>query len=137
MAGEGEQGAVRRERDRLDPADAVAESGQLLSRAQVPQLDAAIDPRARQCLPVRCKRQGVDPEDEGVVLAEEQQAGQGGPDDPAQVVLGRRQRDGTEQVQVTARAVEKERLDLARLGDLTVLSRGGVPIPLSPSKSGI
>ncbi len=44
------------------------------------------------------ERQGVDPEDEGVVLAEEQQAGHGGPDDPAQVVLGRRQRDGTEQV---------------------------------------
>ena len=40
-------------------------------------------------------------------------------------------RDGTEQVQVTARAVERERLDLARLGDLTVLSRNGVPIPLS------
>ena len=40
-------------------------------------------------------------------------------------------RDGTEQVQVTARAIEKERLDLGSIGDLTVVSRNGVPIPLS------
>ena len=40
-------------------------------------------------------------------------------------------RDRTEQVQVTARAIAKERLDLARIGDLTVLSRNGVPIPLA------
>ncbi|MBY0613263.1 MAG: efflux RND transporter permease subunit [Beijerinckiaceae bacterium] len=40
-------------------------------------------------------------------------------------------RDGTEQVQVTARAIEKERLDLGRIGDLTIVSRNGVPIPLS------
>ncbi len=40
-------------------------------------------------------------------------------------------RDGIEQVQVTARAIQSERLNLARIGDLTVVSRNGVPIPLS------
>jgi multidrug efflux pump len=40
-------------------------------------------------------------------------------------------RDRTEQVGVVARAVASERLDLGRIGDLTVLSRGGVAVPLS------
>ncbi|MGL5116307.1 MAG: efflux RND transporter permease subunit, partial [Beijerinckiaceae bacterium] len=39
-------------------------------------------------------------------------------------------RDGTEKVDVVARAREGERLDLGRIGDLTVLSRGGVAVPL-------
>ena len=40
-------------------------------------------------------------------------------------------RSGTEKIDVTARAVKEERLDLNRIGDLTILSRGGVPVPLS------
>ncbi len=40
-------------------------------------------------------------------------------------------RDGTEQVQVTARAIQSERLSLDRIGDLTVISRNGIPVPLS------
>ena len=40
-------------------------------------------------------------------------------------------RDGTERVDVVARAVRAERLDLGRIGDLTVVSRNGVPVPLS------
>ncbi len=40
-------------------------------------------------------------------------------------------RDGTERVDVVARAVASERLDLGRIGDLTVLSRGGVAVPLA------
>src|SRR5215211_6723691 len=40
-------------------------------------------------------------------------------------------RHGTERVEVVARAVRAERLDLGRIGDLTVVSRNGVPVPLS------
>ncbi|MBH0237153.1 efflux RND transporter permease subunit [Methylobrevis albus] len=40
-------------------------------------------------------------------------------------------RDGIEKVEVVARAVAAERLDLDRLGDLTVAVRGGVAVPLS------
>ncbi len=40
-------------------------------------------------------------------------------------------RDGIEKVEVVARAVAGERLDLARVGDLTVTSRNGVAVPLS------
>ena len=40
-------------------------------------------------------------------------------------------RDGIEKVDVVARAVKSERADLGRIGDLTVLSRDGVPVPLS------
>jgi multidrug efflux pump subunit AcrB len=40
-------------------------------------------------------------------------------------------RDGTEKVEVVARAVAAERLDLGRIGDLTVLSRNGIAVPLS------
>ncbi|MCO5130741.1 MAG: efflux RND transporter permease subunit [Xanthobacteraceae bacterium] len=40
-------------------------------------------------------------------------------------------RDGIEKVEVVARAVANERLDLARVGDLTITSRGGVAVPLS------
>jgi multidrug efflux pump len=40
-------------------------------------------------------------------------------------------RSGSEKIDVTARAAKEERLDLNRLGDLTILSRGGVPVPLS------
>ena len=40
-------------------------------------------------------------------------------------------RDGIEKVGVVARAVPSERLDLGRVGDLTIYSRGGVPVPLS------
>jgi multidrug efflux pump len=39
-------------------------------------------------------------------------------------------RDGIERVGVIARAVPSERLDLARVGDLTVTSRNGVAVPL-------
>ncbi len=40
-------------------------------------------------------------------------------------------RNGTEKVDVVARAAQSERLDLGRIGDLTVLSRGGVAVPLA------
>lgn len=40
-------------------------------------------------------------------------------------------RDGIEKVGVVARAVPSERLDLGRVGDLTIYSRGGVAVPLS------
>ena len=40
-------------------------------------------------------------------------------------------RDGTEKVGIVARAVASERLDLGHLGDLTIVSRGGVPVPVS------
>ncbi|KAF0231777.1 MAG: acriflavin resistance [Beijerinckiaceae bacterium] len=40
-------------------------------------------------------------------------------------------RDGTEQVQVTARAVASERLSPAKLADFTLIARNGVPVPLS------
>jgi multidrug efflux pump subunit AcrB len=40
-------------------------------------------------------------------------------------------RQGTERVDVVARAVAAERLELGRLGDLTVVSRNGVPVPLA------
>jgi multidrug efflux pump subunit AcrB len=40
-------------------------------------------------------------------------------------------RDGTEPVEVVARAAPEERLDLGRVGDLTVLTRNGVPVPLA------
>jgi multidrug efflux pump subunit AcrB len=40
-------------------------------------------------------------------------------------------RDGIEKVGVVARAVPSERLDLGRVGDLTIISRNGVPVPLS------
>jgi multidrug efflux pump len=39
-------------------------------------------------------------------------------------------RDGIEKVGVVARAVPSERLDLARVGDLTITSRNGVVVPL-------
>jgi multidrug efflux pump len=39
-------------------------------------------------------------------------------------------RDGIEKVQVVARAVPSERLDLAHVGDLTITSRNGVAVPL-------
>lgn len=39
-------------------------------------------------------------------------------------------RDGIEKVGVVARAVPSERLDLAKVGDLTIISRGGVAVPL-------
>jgi multidrug efflux pump subunit AcrB len=38
-------------------------------------------------------------------------------------------RDGVDKITVVARAVESERLDLARIGDLTIPTRGG-PVPL-------
>jgi multidrug efflux pump len=39
-------------------------------------------------------------------------------------------RDGIEKVEVVARAVPSERLDLANVGDLTITSRNGVAVPL-------
>ena len=39
-------------------------------------------------------------------------------------------RDGIEKVGVVARAVPSERLDLGRVGDLTITSRNGVAVPL-------
>jgi multidrug efflux pump subunit AcrB len=40
-------------------------------------------------------------------------------------------RDGTEKVDVVARAVPAERLDLGHIGDLTITTRNGTPVPLS------
>jgi multidrug efflux pump subunit AcrB len=40
-------------------------------------------------------------------------------------------RDGTEQVAVVARAIPAERLDLGRIEDLTISTRGGVAVPLA------
>ena len=40
-------------------------------------------------------------------------------------------RDGIEKVEVVARAVPAERLDLAHIGDLSIYSRNGVAVPLS------
>ncbi len=40
-------------------------------------------------------------------------------------------RDGIEKVDVVARAVPSERLDLGHVGDLTVTSRNGVAVPLT------
>ncbi|MBK5957781.1 multidrug transporter AcrB [Rhodoplanes elegans] len=40
-------------------------------------------------------------------------------------------RDRTEKVAVVARAIAPQRGDLGAIGDLTVMSRGGVPVPLS------
>ena len=40
-------------------------------------------------------------------------------------------RDRTEKIDVVARAVKEERVDLARIGDLTIVARNGTPIPLS------
>src|SRR4029453_10299222 len=40
-------------------------------------------------------------------------------------------RDGIEKVEVVARAVPSERLDLAHIGDLAIYSRNGVGVPLS------
>ncbi|CAN5384764.1 efflux RND transporter permease subunit [soil metagenome] len=40
-------------------------------------------------------------------------------------------RDGVEKVGVVARAVPAERLDLGRVGDLTIIARNGVAVPLS------
>src|SRR5262245_60199525 len=40
-------------------------------------------------------------------------------------------RDGVEKVEVVARAVPAERLDLAKIGDLSLYSRNGVAVPLS------
>lgn len=40
-------------------------------------------------------------------------------------------RDGTEKVVVVARAIAPQRGDLGALGDLTIVSRNGVPVPLS------
>jgi multidrug efflux pump subunit AcrB len=40
-------------------------------------------------------------------------------------------RQGTEKIAVVARAVAPQRADLGALGDLTVMARNGVPVPLS------
>src|SRR6185437_7636395 len=40
-------------------------------------------------------------------------------------------RDGTERIDVVARAVPAERLDLSRLPSLTIIARNGVAVPLS------
>jgi multidrug efflux pump subunit AcrB len=40
-------------------------------------------------------------------------------------------RAGTERVDVVARAARSERLDLGRIGDLTIVSRNGIPVPLA------
>ena len=40
-------------------------------------------------------------------------------------------RDGTERIDVVARAVKAERTTLERIGELTVASRGGAPVPLA------
>jgi multidrug efflux pump subunit AcrB len=40
-------------------------------------------------------------------------------------------RDGIDKVDVVARAAPEDRADLARLGDLTIVSRNGAPVPVS------
>jgi multidrug efflux pump subunit AcrB len=40
-------------------------------------------------------------------------------------------RDGTEKVDVVARATANERLDLGHIGDLTITARDGTPVPLA------
>ncbi|MBI5264022.1 MAG: efflux RND transporter permease subunit [Bradyrhizobium sp.] len=40
-------------------------------------------------------------------------------------------RDGTEKVSVVARAIERQRSDIGSIGDLTILARNGVPVPVS------
>jgi multidrug efflux pump len=40
-------------------------------------------------------------------------------------------RDGTDRVDVVARAVPSERVDLGRIGDLTITARNGVAVPLA------
>jgi multidrug efflux pump len=40
-------------------------------------------------------------------------------------------RSGTERIEVVARAAREERADLAGIADLTIVSRGGTPVPLS------
>ena len=40
-------------------------------------------------------------------------------------------RDGIEKVEVVARATPEERADLDRLGDLTIVSRNGTPVPVA------
>ena len=40
-------------------------------------------------------------------------------------------RDSTERVEVVARATERERLDLSRIGDLTIVARNGLAVPLA------
>ncbi len=40
-------------------------------------------------------------------------------------------REGTELIRVVVRAAQEERLDLARLGDLTILTPGGAAVPLT------
>jgi multidrug efflux pump len=40
-------------------------------------------------------------------------------------------RDGTEKVPVIARAVQNERADVSRIGDLTILTHNGAPVPLA------
>ncbi|HET9718343.1 MAG TPA: efflux RND transporter permease subunit [Pseudolabrys sp.] len=40
-------------------------------------------------------------------------------------------RDGVEKIEVVARAIPSERLDLAHIGDLSLFSRNGVAVPLS------
>jgi multidrug efflux pump len=40
-------------------------------------------------------------------------------------------RDGTERVDVVARASAQERLDLGRIGDLTIVSRNGLAVPVA------
>ena len=40
-------------------------------------------------------------------------------------------RDGIERVEVVARAAAQERLDLGRIGDLTIVSRNGLAVPLA------
>ena len=40
-------------------------------------------------------------------------------------------REGTELIKVVARATAEERLDLARVADLTILTRGGAAVPLA------
>jgi multidrug efflux pump len=40
-------------------------------------------------------------------------------------------RDGTERVEVVARAIATERNDLGRIGDLTLMSRTGLPVPVA------
>ncbi|RJF68253.1 efflux RND transporter permease subunit [Rhodopseudomonas palustris] len=40
-------------------------------------------------------------------------------------------RDGVEKIAVVARAVPAERLDLGRIGELTITTRGGVAVPLA------
>ena len=100
----GEQGHERDQPDRRATARlghrhprAVDDAAER-TRAESVTGDGGGQPEQHQGHDHRGERGGVDPEDHRVVVREEREPGQRGPDDPAEVELGGRERDGAEQV---------------------------------------